>query len=170
MILFKSSKTQTYLYYFIYPLIISISIWVIYKIFEYGARGLFLSIIVLTLIYSLISAIESIMALKYVEVSDDGLSFGIFEATNRINFRDIHYAYSLINHRGSYGVIWYKDSSSGKLKVILIRPKELMPNKAEGIPIINYIKERAEKENPNYLKINNERWFLFSISPTFKIF
>ncbi len=165
----QSSKTQTFLYYIVNPIIIVASAWVIYRILEYKYFGIFNLIIILVLAYGLVLAIESFLTLRLVEANEDSVNFGIFTTNNKINYRDIYYAYSLVSFKASYGIIWYKDTNSN-FKVILLRPKELMPNKLVGLEIINFIKEKAKKENPNYLNIYNERWFLFSISPTFRIF
>lgn len=166
----KSSKTLTYLYYITYPLLIVIPAWVIYKIINYGDFSAFNIIILIVLFYGLIQATESLISLRLVEASEDGVHFGLFDTKNIIRYKDIYYTYSLVSLRASYGIVWYKDALNGKLKAILLRPTEITSQKSTGLKIINFIKERAQKENPNYMNINNERWFLFSISPTFKIF
>jgi hypothetical protein len=95
-----------------------------------------------------------------------------------IEYKNVIYVYNLINIKGNSLVLWYLDTEKNKLKVILVCPeKENSTNNTYGnsllgigeLQITKFIKEKATKSNPSYLNINNPRWFLFSISPTFKL-
>lgn len=176
-ILYKSSKFETYTYYVIFPVLMGISAYFIISILLYGNLSIFLIIIILIFSYVLISSTESILKLKYIEVSEDNIL--IKNKEKIIEYRNVVYVYNLVNINGTSLVLWYKDTKTNKLKVILVRPEKensidnTYHNSVLGIgelQITKFIKEKAIKSNPDYLDINNPRWFLFSISPTFKIF
>jgi len=179
-ILYKSSSLSTYGYYFIYPLLICICIFFTYGILSHGDFGLFIMAMTIIFIYIFITSIESLYHLKYIEVTENNILVKTIRGSKVINFKDILYTYNLINIDGASLVIWYKEETTNKIKVILVRPENKIPPPAKGFPVYSYegveleitkyIKEKAIKENANYLNINNPRWFLFSISPTFKIF
>lgn len=174
-ILYKSSSFSTYGYYLIYPVLICISVFFTYGIISYGNFSFFNILIILIFIYVFITSTESLLHLKYIEVNENHIIIKTFGGNKIINFRDVFYIYNLININGSSVVIWYKDTD--KNKVILVRPDDETPSPSQGFPVYSYdgkelsitkyIKEKALRDNPNYLKINNPRWFLFSISPTF---
>lgn len=176
-VLYKSSKFETYSYYIIYPFLIIISLFFIIKILTYGNLSMFLIVIIVIFSYVLITSIESILKLKYIEVNDNHI---LIKNNNKIiEYKNVIYVYNLINIKGNSLVLWYLDTEKNKPKVILIRPeRENSTNITYSdsllgtgeLKITKFIKEKAIKSNPNYLNINNPRWFLFSISPTFKLF
>lgn len=176
-ILYKSSTFQTYFYFLIYPFIAFVSIFVIYKMLLYGSFGLFVIIMIIGFTYTFISSMESLYALRYVKVLEDCILVKTINGYKKVEYKNIIYVYNLVNVKGIYVIVWYKDIETNKNKVILIRPeKEIslikqsyMSNllgKGE-IEMTKFIKEKAIKENKEYLMINNPRWFLFIISPNF---
>jgi len=176
-IIYKSSKFETYSYYIIFPFLIIISLFFTYKIVSYGNINIFSIIMILIFSYVLISSTESILKLKYIEVGEDNI---LIRNNNQIiEYKNIVYVYNLINIKGNSLVLWYLDVNTNKLKVILMRPEKENPTNisytntllgAGELQVTKFIKDKAIKSNQNYLNINNPRWFLFSISPTFKLF
>lgn len=179
-ILYKSSSFQTYFYYIIYPILIAASIFCILGILSYGDFGLFNIIMIFIFLYTTVAATECLLRLKYIEVTENYISIATTKGRKEIQFKDIMCVYNLISFKGAYLVVWYREMKTNKLKVILVRPeKESSPsgftspfylNSSEELSITKFIKEKAVKENPDYIKIYKPRWFLFSISPTFNIF
>lgn len=177
--LYKSSRFQTYLYFFIYPLLIAISTYFLIGIISYGDFGIFNIVIILTLLYALIVSVESTIALRNIEVTEENIVAKTIFSQNTIDYKDIIYVYNLISFKHTLLIIWYIDTKTNKPKAILVMPERKLISKEnfsslytsyiEDLAITKYIKERAVKDNPNYLNINNPRWFLFSISPTFKL-
>lgn len=176
-ILYKSSSFQTYVYYIIYPILMCISIYFTYGIVSYGNFSFFNIIMILIFIYVFIEAAESFLKLRYIEVTENSILIKTIKKNKVVEFKDVVCVYNLINFKGTYLILWYKDAETQKLKVILVRPEveKFQPKinislYLEGggeLGITKFIKEKAIKENPDYLNINNPRWFLFSISPTF---
>lgn len=181
LILYKSSLFQTYTYYIIYPILICISLYFTYGIISYGDFGLFNIIMILIFIYVFIEATESFINLRYIKVTENNILIKGLNGDKIIEFKDVVYVYNLINVKGTYLVLWYKDKETQKLKVVLVRPEmeKFIPKlnyslylkgAKEDLEITKFIKEKAMSQNPGYLKINNPRWFLFSISPNFNFF
>lgn len=178
-ILYKSSSFSTYGYYIIYPILVFVSAFFTYEIISYGDFGFFNIAMIVIFIYVLITSIESLAHLKYIEITENNILIKRIQGNKIINFKDILYTYNLININGTSVVIWYKDDMTNKTKVILVRPEIKIPSASQGFPVYSYnrveleitkyIREKAIKENPDYLNTGNPRWFLFSISPTFKI-
>jgi hypothetical protein len=69
--LYKSSKFETYSYYIIFPFLIIVSLFFIAGIVSYGNLNIFSIIMIFIFSYVLISSIESILKLKYIEVTED---------------------------------------------------------------------------------------------------
>lgn len=175
-ILYKSSLFQTYGYYIIYPILMGISIFFIYGIISFGDFSFFYTIIFFILFYVFVSATESFIKLRYIEVTENNILIKTITKNKIVEFKNIAYVYDLINIKGNHLVLWYMDTEEQKLKVILMKPemekisfKREFPfyEKKEELNITKFIKEKAKKENPDYLNTNNTRYFLFSISPTF---
>ena len=171
-ILYKSSTFQTYAYFVIYPLLICISLYCIFGIVSYGDYGFFNIAMILIFIFCLIAATESLLKLRCIEVTENYILVKTLKKYKEVKFKDVVYAYSLISFRGSYLVLWYKDTETQKLEVVLVRPEmeklfSNFLNRGEDLGITKYIREKAMQENPDYLKTGNRRWFLFSISPYF---
>lgn len=176
-ILYKSSSFQTYFYYIIYPILICISAFFIFKMISYGDFGLFMVIMICIFIFVFISLIESLYALKYIKVTESCILIRTFKGEKIVEYKNILYVYNLVNIKGIYLILWYQDTETNKKRVIMVRPEnEILLIKSNyssylfgkgEIEMTKYIKERAIKENPSYLNINNPRWFLFTISPTF---
>ena len=171
-VLYKSSMFQTYAYYVIYPVLICISLYCIYGIVSYGDFGLFNIIMILIFLLCLIAATESLLKLRYIEVTENNILIKTIKKNRVVTFKDVVYVYNLISFKGNYLVLWYKDIDTRKLKVILVRPEmeKLFSNylnRGGNLEMTKFIKEKAMQENPDYLKINKRRWFLFSISPNF---
>jgi hypothetical protein len=165
------------MYYIIYPILICISLYFTYGIVSYGDFGVFNLIMILIFLYVLIEATESFINLRYIEVNENNILIKALNGKKIIEYKDIVYVYNLINIKGAYLVLWYKDKETQKLKVVFVMPEmqklfskiktSFYFNGEEELDITKFIKEKAMKENPDYLKINNPRWFLFSINPTF---
>lgn len=176
-ILYKSSKFRTYSYYFFFPLIIVLSIFMILGILSYGDFGIFNLIMLLGFLFILISATEYLFRLRYIEVYEDHILIKKIKGTEKIEFKNVVYVYDIVSVKGNSLFIWYEEKETEKLKVIFVMPanENLLPKSnyfsllvGKGkMEITKFIEEKAIKENPEYLNINNPRWFLFSISPTF---
>src|SRR3989339_173043 len=176
-ILYKSSKYFTYSYYIITPFSIAFFLFLIIAIVSHSNFNL-IFIIFLFICFSclFISEFESILKLKYIEVSEDCI---LINHKKTIEYKNIVYVYNLRYENGYGLVLWYLDIKTNKLKVILVFPekensvkytyRDTLFNTVE-LQVTKFIKEKAIKSNPHYLNINNRRYFLFSISPTFKIF
>lgn len=154
-----------------------ISVYFTYGIVSYGNFGFFNIIMIIIFLYVFIEATESFLKLRYIEVMENSILIKTIRKNKVIEFKDVVCVYNLINFKGTYLVLWYKDTATQKLKVILVRPEteklqpkidiSLYTTGGGELSITKFIREKAIKENPDYLKINNPRWFLFSISPTF---
>ncbi len=172
-ILYKSSPFETYVYYIIFPVLIGVSLFFIIGIISSGNFSLFTVLFLLIFIYVFIMSADSFYRLKYIEVTEDNIIIKKINGNKIIEFKDVEYVYNLININGNSLVIWYKDSKTQKSKVILVRPEEKNPSPQVGFPVYSYgstelnitrfIKEKATKENPNYLYTNKPRWFLFGL-------
>ena len=170
-ILYKSSTFETYSYFLIYPILIIICIYFISGIIKLGDFGMFNIIMLLIFIFILIKSIDSIHKLRYVEVTEENIIIKTIMGNKIIEFKNVEYVYNLMNINGNSLIIWYKDPKTQKSKVILVRPDEKNPAAKTGFPVYSYgsselsitkfIKEKAIKENPNYLFTNSPRWFLF---------
>ena len=171
-ILYKSSKFNTYAYWVIYPVIICICLYCIFGIVSYGDFGLFSIIMILVFLFCLVAATECLLKLRCIEVTEDYILVKKINKLKVVKFKDVAYVYDLISFKGSYLVLWYRDTDTRKLEVVLVRPEmEKMfsnfMNRVEILPMTKFIREKAMRENPNYLLDGSRRWFLFSISPYF---
>ena len=173
-ILYKSSSFRTYSYYIIYPVLICISIFFIYGLFSYSDFDFFSIVMILIFIYVLITSVESLLKLRYVEVTENYILIRTIKGIKTVDFKDVVSVYNLININGASIILWYRNIETQKMKVVLIRPEEKNPSPKVGFPLYSYgsselgmtkfIKEKAIMENPDYLNKNNPRWFLFSIN------
>jgi hypothetical protein len=127
----------------------------------------------LIFIFGLVEGAESLLKLRYIEVTEDYILIKSLKKEKVVKFKDVAYVYNLISFRGDYLLLWYNDVETGKLEVVLVRPAM---NKIsissylyrEGdLEITKFIKEKAMRENHEYLKTDKRRWFLFSIRPDF---
>lgn len=172
-VVYKSSWFQTYAFYVIYPVLILASLFGIFGIASYGDFGLFNIAMLLIFLYCLVAATEALLKLRYIEVTEDYILIKSIKKEKVVKFKDVAYLYNLISFRGDYLVLWYNDVETGKLEVILVRPEMSKTGIAsyiyrEGdLDITKFIKERAMRENHEYLKTDKRRWFLFSIRPDF---
>lgn len=165
---YTSDKGSTYMYYFIYPIIIVVCAFFLYKIFIYGSYGLFIYIIIAIFAYALILSIISLIKLRYIEVMDESIKIKSFIGEKLVDYKDIEHVYDVKAINGIHLILWYFDKEKNRSRVIYIKPKpENLPassyflNKGE-FEITSFIKEKAKKANQNYLQVNkSSRWFLF---------
>ncbi len=166
---YTSDRMNTYMYYFLYPLIIAICVFVLFKMFTYGSYGLFIIIMMILFIYVLSISFISLLKLRYIEVKESSILIKKLNREEVLYYKDIEHVYDVKAINGIYMIIWYKDVNSTRSKVIYVKPKpdkelstfSYLLNRGE-LGITKFIKERAIKENPNYLYTNkSSRWFLF---------
>lgn len=171
-ILYKSSTFQTYTYFVIYPLLICASLYCIFGIISYGDFGAFNITMIAIFSFCLIVMTECFLKLRYIQATENYIIIKTLKKDKVVKYKDVVFVYNLISYRGTYLVLWYKDQETQKLEVVLVRPemeKFLFYDIDAGddLPITKFIKEKAIKENPEYVKNGKRRWFLFSISPYF---
>ena len=171
-ILYKSSTFQTYSFFVIYPLLICASLFCIFGIISYGDFGAFNITMIAIFVFCTIVATECLLKLRYIEVNENYILIKAFKKTKVVKFKDVVFVYNLISYRGIYLVLWYKDTETQKLEVVLVRPKmeKIFFNDIDAgddLRMTKFIREKAIAENPEYVKNGKRRWFLFSISPYF---
>jgi hypothetical protein len=169
-ILYKSSAFQTYTYFVIYPLIIFACLYCLFGIIGYGDFGLFNIAMIAIFAFCLIVATECLLKLRRIEVTEKYILVKTIRKDKVVNFKDVAFVYSLISYRGTYMVLWYKDTETQKLEVVLVRPEmeKAIFNDLDGgedLPITKFIREKAIKENVEYVKYGKRRWLFFSLSP-----
>ena len=165
---YTSDKGSTYMYYFLYPIIIVVSFLFLYKIITYGSYGMFIYIMIAILAYAFLISFISLIKLRYIEVGDESIKIKSFLGEKIVEYKDIEHVYDVKAINGIHLIIWYFNKEKNKSKVIYVKPKpEKLPvssyllNKGE-LDITKFIKENSVKANPNYLHINkSSRWFLF---------
>ncbi len=172
-ILYKSAKLQTYSYFVIYPLIITVIGFLIYKLVSYGQFSIFIAGIFLIFVYVFILALDSLYRLRYIEITEDHIIVKGITGDKIIEFGNVEAVYNLININGNTLIVWYKEVKNGQSKAILVRPDENNPKAEAGFPlysygdtklsITDYIKDKAIKANPDYNYAIKPRWFLFGI-------
>ena len=169
---YKSSKFATYSQYFATPVVIGVFLFQVYYFFIAGnsidEESLFF---IPFWLWASMTVIINFIKLRYVEVREDNILMKTMLGVEKIlNYKDIVWINQNIFGSNWYIIsIKYRNSETGKLKVIFVLPEQY--TRREGWKVVNifqelnvtkYIREQIIKSNSSYNSENEpSRWYLF---------